>query len=245
TVGVNDDDDGGPAERQIVWIGQPHTEATYGNLILGGRRYSAPKADGPTGDGVINTSEYQGATEIRGDLHTAIFDIPSGDDAWPADDVSYRAWVVHNDDAIFIAVEVTDDIVSTDSAEAGSEDSTTWEDDSVEVFFDPNNSRDNGRGTELYEGQYVITAAGACRDNEANNPTFGEDADWFAAATQRANGYSVEIKVNKTALLDPEDNTSIGFHIAVNDDDGGGRKAQLGWSGRAHSEFTYGTLHLA
>ena len=30
----------------------------------------------------------------------------------------------------------------------------------------------------------------------------------------------------------------------MNDDDGAGRKAQPGWSGRAHSEFTYGTITL-
>ena len=30
----------------------------------------------------------------------------------------------------------------------------------------------------------------------------------------------------------------------MNDDDGAGRKSQPGWSGRAHSEFTYGTITL-
>ena len=36
----------------------------------------------------------------------------------------------------------------------------------------------------------------------------------------------------------------MGFHIAINDDDGSGTKAHLGWSGLAHREYTYGHLTL-
>lgn len=244
TVAVNDDDALG-GKRQVLWIGQPHVEASYGNLLLGGRSYTAPKAATPTIDGVVNAGEYGTAAEIVIDRHSAIFDIASGDDDRDPSDVSYRAWVVHDAEAIYVAVDVIDDVISVDSAAAGSEDSTVWEDDSVEIFFDANNSRDIGGGTAPHEGQYVFTANRARRDAEANNPTFGAGADWFAATSLTAAGYSVEFRIRKSALLNPADDTSIGFHIAVNDDDGNGRKSQLGWSGRGHSEFTYGTLHLA
>ncbi|MBE7503296.1 MAG: hypothetical protein HS113_24020 [Verrucomicrobiales bacterium] len=66
--------------------------------------------------------------------------------------------------------------------------------------------------------------------------------DGQAALTFR--GYQVEFEVKKSALLNPADGAVLGFHLAANDDDGLGRKAQPGWSGRAHSEFTYGTLTL-
>jgi hypothetical protein len=140
---------------------------------------------------------------------------------------------------------VTDDLVVNDTAPAGSEDMTTWEDDSVEILFDANHSHDTGRGTGRFEGQYVFTANGAWRDNEANNPAFGKDNDWFAATSKTSKGYQVEFKVKKSALFNPQDGAAMGFHIALNDDDGSGRKAQLGWSGRAHSEFTYGHLTLS
>ena len=43
-IAVNDDDDGGDAERQVSWSGLPHKPVTYGNLLLGRTRlYSAPK----------------------------------------------------------------------------------------------------------------------------------------------------------------------------------------------------------
>ena len=246
TVGVNDDDDGSGGERQVTWVGSPHTEATYGNLIIGARSYSAPKTTAaPTVDGKINAAEYATATEIQLNSFTAVFDIPSGDDNLEPTDLSYRAWVVHTADSVYVAVDVTDDQVTTDSAEAGSEDGSTWEDDSVEIFFDANSSKDLGRGAEPYEGQYVLTPNGAHRDNEANNPTFGSASDWYAVAATTPQGYAIEFQVKKSALLSPADGSSLGFQIAVNDDDGANRAAQMGWNGRAHSEFTYGTLKLA
>ena len=43
-----------------------------------------------------------------------------------------------------MAVDVRDDKIVTDSAEAGSEDGQTWVDDSVEIFFDVDDSNDAG-----------------------------------------------------------------------------------------------------
>jgi hypothetical protein len=56
----------------------------------------------------------------------------------------------------------------------------------------------------------------------------------------------MEFKVKKSALSDPQDGATMGFHIALNDDDGTlpSPKMQLGWSGRAHEEYTYGNLTL-
>jgi len=244
-VAVDDDDDGGPIERQVHWSGTPHVESSWGNLLFGRRSYDAPKTTAaPTIDGTIAPGEYAGAPEIKIASHTAIFDIGSGDDAFPPGDNGFSAWVIHDADAIYVAVDVLDDQVVTDTAAAGSEDGTTWEDDSVEIFFDADLSRDAGRGTQNFEGQYVFTANGAWRDNEANNPTFGAANDWFAATSKTASGYQVEFKIKKSALLNPADGTTLGFHIAQNDDDGSGRKAQVGWSGRAHNESTYGELKL-
>ncbi len=244
SVGVNEDDGAG-RESQVLWRGVPHTEPSWGNLVIGGRAYSAPKTNAPTIDGVIGANEYADATETRVSNFSSIYDLGVGDDIWEATDHGYSAWVVHDADAVYVAINVTDDMVVNDTATAGSEDGTTWEDDSVEIFFDADHSHDTGRGAGQFEGQYVFTANGARRDNEANNPTFGASADWFAATSATAGGYQVEFKIKKSALFNPQDGATLGFSIAVNDDDGSGRKAQLNWSGRAHSEFTYGHLTLS
>jgi len=245
TVAVNDDDDGGNGDRQVIWCGLAHTEASYGNLVLGPKTYTAPKADAPTIDGQISEGEYDGAEEISVNPYTAMYDLRSGDDVFEPGDCEFSAWVVHDADAVYVGVDVTDDTLVNDSAEAGTEDGSTWQDDSVEIFFDADNSNDNGRGDGQFEGQYVFTANGAWRDNEANNPFFGEADDWFAATSTTANGYQIEFKVTKAALFDVTDGAVIGFNICANDDDGADRKAQPNWAGRAHQEYTYADMILA
>ncbi len=245
TVAVNDDDDGGNGDRQVIWVGLPHTEATYGNLVFSGKVYAAPKVSAPTVDGAIKPGEYVGAAEIKINPFTAVFDVASGDDTFALSDLSYSAWVVHDAEAVYVGVDVTDNLVVNDTAAAGSEDQTTWEDDSVEIFFDADFDRELAHSTQQFEGQYVFTANGAWRDNEANNPTFGRDNDWFAATSKTAKGYQVEFKVKKSALFNPKDGAVMGFQIAANDDDGSGRKAQFGWNGLAHAEYTYGRLTLS
>jgi hypothetical protein len=247
TVGVNDDDElGDPgSERQILWVGTPHTESTYGNLIIGERTYTAPKTSAPTVDGNVSADEYSGAEKIDLNMHTGSYHIGVGNDEWEDGDHSLQAWVVHDDEAVYIGIIAVDDIISTDSAAAGSEDGQTWIDDSIEIFFDANDSNDQGRDqASLYEGQYVITANGARRDNEANNPTWGEDAHWYGAAKETSDGYQLEFKVTKEALLGIQDGGRMGFNIAMNDDDGDGRKSQLNWAGNPHLEFSYGALIL-
>ena len=243
TVGVNDDDE--VSRRQITWAGSPHTESTYGNLFMGERSYTAPKTASPTLDGVVNAAEYEGALPIVLNSHTGSYHVGVGNDEWEEGDHSLTGWVVHDEDAIYVAVIAEDDVISTDTAEAGSEDGQTWVDDSIEVFFDADDSNDAGRdNTAQFEGQFVLTPNGARRDNEANNPTWGENADWFAATTEADGGYQMEFKFSKAALLGVSEGDRLGFNIAINDDDGSGRKSQLNWAGAPHLEFSYGSLLL-
>ncbi len=243
TVGVNDDDE--VSRRQITWAGSPHTESTYGNLFIGERSYTAPKTASPTLDGVVNAAEYEGALPIVLNSHTGSYHVGVGNDEWEEGDHSLTGWVVHDEDAIYVAVIAEDDVISTDSADAGSEDGQTWVDDSIEVFFDADDSNDAGRdNTAQFEGQFVLTPNGARRDNEANNPTWGENADWFAATTEADGGYQMEFKFSKAALLGVSEGDRLGFNIAINDDDGSGRKSQLNWAGAPHLEFSYGSLLL-
>ena len=250
TVVVNDDKDGGPVEktmdRQVAWVGAPNKPVTYGNLILGHKAYVAPQVTkAPTVDGKINANEYATATAIPINPATGQAQTSAGIDIWPAGTFEATAWVTHDDTAVYVAVDVIDTTVVTDTAEAGSEDGTTWEDDSVEIFFDADLDQNRGGPTVDFEGQYVLTANGAYRDNEARNPTFAQDGAWYGASTLTSKGYQIEFKVNKTALLSPTNGTVMGFNIALNNDNGAGRIAQLSWNGDPHQEYTYGQLVLA
>ncbi len=241
-IAINDDDTGDALENQYTWAGETHVEATYGNLVLGPKQYTAPTVSTPpTIDGTINTNEYAGAPEINVTNYSGVY---NGADEWGEGDHDWSGWVVHDDTNIYVAVKVIDDVIVADNAADGSEDGETWLDDSVEIFFDSDASDDRGRtNTNLFEGQFVFTTNGAWRDNEANNPLFGENDDWFAASTVGDGGYSVEFKILKEALFEMQ--TTMGFDIAVNDDDAGSRKTQLAWNGRPHNEASYGDLTLA
>jgi len=252
TVAVNDDDAGGPSLRQVLWQGEPHKPVTYGNLLLGPRSYTAPVVtNAPVVDGIINAAEYAGAQKVHLGGAVGLWDFggPS-DDTFPEATLNYDWWIVHTDDAIYVAVNVVDDQVINDEADAtpGSEDGSTWLDDSVEIFFDSDNTKNLGGPNIDFEGQYVFTANGARRDNEARNPTFGSGpADWFAATSRTATGYQVEFKIPKANLQNPTNGATMGFMTAVNDDNGPGPYApgnQLLWFGASHREYTYGSLKL-
>jgi hypothetical protein len=243
SIGVNDDDQ--TSRRQIMWAGSPHHESTYGNLLVGERTYTAPKTSHPTLDGKVNAVEYEGALPIVLNQHTGSYHLGVGNDEWEEGDHSLTGWVVHDETSIYVGVIVEDDVISTDSAAAGSEDGQTWVDDSIEIFFDADDSNDPQRDTEAkFEGQFVFTPNGARRDNEANNPAWGEAADWFAATSTSEGGYQMEFRFSKAALLGVSEGDRLGFNIALNDDDGDGRKAQLNWAGAPHREFSYGGLVL-
>ncbi len=242
-LAFNDDDSGGDsADNSYTWSGLTHVEDTYGNLVIGPRTYTAPLAESaPTVDGEISDGEYGGAEVQVVTHHTGNY---NGDDDWELGDHDYSFQVVHDDEAIYVGLQVTDDQVVTDTAEAGSEDGSTWLDDSVEVFFDSDASDDSGRtSANEFEGQFVLTPIGAFRDNEANNPLFGEGFDWYAAAQTTDTGYSMEFKVLKEILFEMQQ--TMGFDVAVNDDDGADRKTQLAWNGRPHNELSYGDLVLS
>ena len=249
TVAVNDDDDGGARERQLIWVGTAHQPVTYGNLVLGAQSYNAIKVTTPPNpDGKINPNEYSGASEIRVNAKIGVVYIPGADDDLPVTDLEYKAYAVHDNDAVYLAIDVTDEKISTDTAgEVQMPRLSTWDDDSVEIFFDLDNSKAFGGATVLgngvFEGQYTLTPIGTYYDGSPSVDAL-KGVHWFAGASLTPTGYQVEFKIPKSTLGITQDNTSVGFHLAVNDDDMVGDYSHVGWTGQAHHEYTYGTLTL-
>jgi hypothetical protein len=250
TVAVNDDDDGATRERQVIWVGTAHRPATYGNLVLGPASYAAPPVTtAPTQDGKINAGEYGDAKEIRVNADFGVVYIPGADDDLPVTDLDYKTYVVHDNDAVYIAFDVTDDTISSDTAgEVQGPGLATWDDDSVEIFFDLDNSKAFGggapQGPGVFEGQYTLTPKNVYFDGSPSaDARKGEH--WFGQAATTPTGYQIEFKILKSTLGSPTNNQPIGFHVAINDDDVAGDYSHIGWTGQAHHEYTYGTLTLA
>ena len=84
------------------------------------------------------------------------------DEIWDETDIQFNIYAGVFESDLYLAVEVTDDWVVNDNAEANSEDGPTWEDDSVEIFIDGDNSNFEERNTagipEIVDtgGQFVI-----------------------------------------------------------------------------------------
>ena len=135
----------------------------------------------------------------------------------PADnsDLSFQIRARYDANNLYIAVQVIDSSIMTDSAEAGSRNGNTWMDDSVEVFVDGANANDAAWATNQLGGQYVITANNAYRENEAGNPGYGETAAWFAKTTANAagTGYDAEFRISLATLGNPKPGDIIGFSV--------------------------------
>jgi len=257
-IAMNDSDDSSAtaADYQLLWIGQSHHEDTYGNLEFGRRSITAPLiTDTVTIDGKMDESAWGKAATGKGGLPFGPFEgatVPKS-----LADLSFDFYVMHNVDYLYIAIDVKDDEVLADSAEAGSEDGTTWYDDAAEIFIDGNHSHMPGRTGETglhLGGQLVITPNQAYRDNEASEvePVFygpEADMDWYALTTLTKTGYIAEYRVKKSSMFDALDRTLIGFEIAIDEDDSDPASEknagqQVNWNGHPHNEASYGDLVL-
>jgi endo-1,4-beta-xylanase len=123
-----------------------------------------------------------------------------------------NGWVVWNEEALSVYVEVTDPVLSV----AGGE---VYMQDSVEVFVDENNKK-----TVVYEkddAQYRV--------NYENRASFGSTGtvDGFQSAAKIiTGGYAVEMIIPFRTITGSED-TVIGFDLQINDDHGTGKRDSI------------------
>ena len=102
-------------------------------------------------------------------------------------DLSFRFAVCHDDDALYLAVEVKDDAVWADSTSSTNIEAPAWDDDSIEIFIDGNHNRaPDARavdGSELkFGGEFSMVANGAATSRFSGFPnTFGQPNFWQGA----------------------------------------------------------------
>jgi endo-1,4-beta-xylanase len=123
-----------------------------------------------------------------------------------------KAWVLWDENALYVYMEVNDPLLSAAST-------TVYMQDSIEVFIDENNNK-----TTSYEpddGQFRVSFE--------NRQSFGSTGgvDGFESAAQIIEGgYAVEVKIPYRSLT-PQDGTVIGFDLQVNDDQGSGARDSI------------------
>lgn len=172
--------------------------------VVSGEGMAAPFATSPvTVDGTIGDSEWQLANVYVMDAQDALAPgaVVEGVTVGAADS-SATIYLKHDAQYIYVGVAVKDDNV------IGNAD-YVWDADSVELFLDHDQSETAYVG--MNRMQFDVSANGDTIDTSivpANS--------WTAAAARTSDGYSVEYKLNKSALGLALSGT-YGFDIAISD----------------------------
>jgi hypothetical protein len=121
---------------------------------------------------------------------------------------------------LYLFVDVTDDVLVHDSEQA-------YQDDSVEVFIDADNSKASAYGEKDYEFQFAWDKTNPKMEEKSHNRTEGVE---YAMVTTDA-GYRLEVKFPWATLgAKPRVGAKIGLDVHVNDDDDGGdRDSKITW----------------
>ncbi len=208
-----------------------------------------------------NFKDWRGVPFVCVTPQTGVFDAEASSTSDP-NDLSFRFAVCHDDDALYVAVEVRDNAVWADSTAPNNIEAPAWDDDAVEVFIDGNhNKAPDARaedGSELkFGGEFSIVANGAAMSNYSGFPrTFGKPDFWQGATNWK------KLRQGKPGLIRYEfrltwkvmggqvrPGDTIGFTLAAQDDDDGkGREHSFYWKANSphgwRNESAWGEIFL-
>jgi tetratricopeptide (TPR) repeat protein len=135
-------------------------------------------------------------------------------------DLSASYKVMWDPNNLYLLVDVADDVLKSDSGDY-------WQDDSVEVFIDADNSKSSQYGENDYQFSFKWAKAAPAVQETRHNRTEGVQV----AIAQTDAGYRMEIKFPWSTLgAKPSVRAKIGLDVHVNDDDDGGdRDTKITW----------------
>ena len=218
----------------VAWAKKPITGP--GQQSMTARQTNAA----PSLDGVLGPGEWSAAipTHITfvqpknppGIVHRG-GDDPGFTPSSPSD-LSFKVYAMYDEDNLYIAVDVRDDALWADGGYGYTHDEHPWTDDSVELYFDGDNmpndmSIANGFFWPCREGFQIIKGWGGGEFMAVPEP---ELIVWTAEVGDRPQGYLVEFEIPLSSIdaidgpeyASPGPGDTIGFNVAVADDDNGG-----------------------
>ena len=131
---------------------------------------------------------------------------------------------------LYFLFQITDDVRSLDSTDGDTAILNTFDDDSIEVYLDINNSKAGDLNEEAGRYQYRFIPL---EDGEIERFPDTLSVEGFQFATTGNSSYILEIAMPWATLNveNPAEGKTLGFEVALNDDDdGGGRDGQLFWN---------------
>ncbi|MBZ0255770.1 CBM9 family sugar-binding protein [bacterium] len=180
-------------------------------------------------DGELSPGEYDGAYIFTFDRANAVAPgVLIAGDAYPKEESNLTVHIFHDDRYIYVGMDMVDPSVSFVSSAADA-----WQNDSVELYMDGDDSRQSGtKDGNNFGFQATVMGDGAIWGGidppldadivDLANGGVAVDVDgryWNAGARPKddGSGYIVEYKVDKDLILDPLTISEIGFDIGVND----------------------------
>lgn len=128
------------------------------------------------------------------------------------------ARLLWDDRHLYVFATVADPVLDESSP-------NSWEQDSIEIFVDPDNSKNTGYTDE--DGQYRVSFTN--RQTIGGNFDGAAIADNLRSATRRiAGGYTVEAAIELDPVT-PRTGSLVGFDLQVNDATAGARTAAATW----------------
>ncbi|MBD3266988.1 hypothetical protein GF373_09990 [bacterium] len=227
-IAINDSDDANEEQRDTQYRWNSPTdpswqdESQWGNLTLATEEnpgpslvFDSPAASAaPTLDGSLADGEWADALVIAWDAqdlvrpgltHTDINPVggPNGDGVQSYADSHAVAYVMNDAEFLYVAIDVTDDILVFDNVTSGS-----YKNDGAEIRIDGNYSR-----LTTKEGDNMGFSTNIMGDN-TNASNVQDGAEIIAVTKADESGFYVEFKT-PIAGFEP----TIGFEIAINDSD--------------------------
>jgi hypothetical protein len=191
-------------------------------------------------DGSLSSAEYGGFTgvEVLPDDNGWLLDFP-GDRSWDgAEDSSFTFYLAHDEDFLYIGLEVLDDVVTSDDPNA-----SFWRDDAVEIIVDALNDRydtNTDSSMDRFGGHCYFNYEGRFSewDDDAElvlGTRWATGVDWFYGdgdadqvygfGEETGDGWALEVRFHKELFEDPDagnelgDGYVMGFNIGLDDDD--------------------------
>ncbi|MFC1569744.1 sugar-binding protein [bacterium] len=161
------------------------------------------------------------------------------DDAAPPDgylDLFAEARLLWDDTYIYIFVKVVDDEISSSSE-------NSYENDSVEFFFDG----DNSKSPEFMDDEVQVRIEYQDGDYETLYDSFPEGSEGAVADWENpvgdGFGYAVEVAIPLEGLsIDTEEGNVFGFEIQINDRDNEIRENIFRWWGASNDAWHWANL---
>ncbi len=245
-IAVDDDDNGGGRDGAIAWKGNANnwnSSANYGKVKLNAADYGVGYVNYYTGspvvDGEVQQDPAYNTSTVANVTRRAI--------AVSDNEVNFR--LTWDGTYLYVGLVVWDNHAYTNTLYGDSPD--IWNDDAVEIFLDPGNTK------LAYFNQALHRQILVKHTPFGTNPTVSikGNSSGILAATKLLytpiyiGGYSVEVAIPWSNLgISPATGTYLGVDIAVDDDDNGGnRDSQLAWKGTAdnwQNASLWGTILL-